>query len=217
MNLQLFAHPFSCYCQKVLIALYADGTPFEYRMLSPEHPENGAAFAAAWPIGKFPLLIDDGRAVPESTMIIEHLQARHPGPNRWIPEGERGRDVRLLDRIFDTYVMTPMQKIVGDALRPDGANDPHGVAEARALLNTAYDWLEHRLPDGGWAVGDNATLADCAAGPSLFYADWVEPIGSRRILAAYRSRLLDYPPFARAVDEARPYRPLFPLGAPDRD
>jgi glutathione S-transferase len=218
MSLQLFGHPFSSYTQKALIALYADATAFEFRMLDPDHAENGSEFAAAWPIGKFPLLVDGERTIPESTPIIEHLQAHHRGPHRWIPDGELGREVRLLDRIFDAYVMTPMQRIVGEALRPDDARDPHGLAQAHELLGRTYDWLEQRLPDHGWAAGGTFSLVECAAAPSLFYADWVQAIGDARPkLAAYRARLLAHPPVARCVDEARPYRTFFPLGAPDRD
>jgi glutathione S-transferase len=217
LSLQLFAHPFSSCCQKVLIALYADGTAFDYRMLDEQHPENFAKLKRHWPIGKFPILLDDGEPVIETTPIIEHLQARHPGPNSWIPDGEAGRRVRFLDRVFDLYVMTPMQRIVAEAFRPNGSEDPFGSGQARATLNTAYDWLDGELGEG-WAVGDQLTLADCAAAPSLFYADWVEPIGDARPrLLSYRKRLLAQPAVARCVDEARPYRPLFPLGAPDRD
>ncbi|GAC1581867.1 MAG: glutathione S-transferase family protein [Sphingomicrobium sp.] len=215
--LQLFAHPFSSYCQKVLIPLWADETPFEYRRLDDEHPENMEELRRHWPLGKFPLLLDDAQAVVESTPIIEHLQARYPGPNRWIPDGEAGRRVRFLDRFFDQYIMERMQQTVANALRPDGSKDESGVAQARADLNTAYDWLDQQIGNT-WAVGETFTLADCAAAPSLFYADWVERIGpSRPRLAAYRARLLAHPAVARAVDEGRPYRPYFPLGAPDRD
>lgn len=218
MTLQLFAHPFSSYCMKVLIPLWADGTAFEYRILDDQHPENMEELRRRWPFAQFPLLLDDDFAVVESSVIIEHLQAHHPGPNRWIPDGEAGRRVRFLDRFFDTYVMNQMTVPVFDAIRPEDQRDPHGVAKAIERLTTAYDWLEANLPDDGWAVGDRFTLADCAAGPSLFYADWVERIGDERPrLAAYRARLLAHPQVARAIDEARPYRSFFPLGAPDRD
>ena len=218
MSLQLFAHPFSSYCQKVLIALWADGTEFEYRLLEQNHPENFAELKRRWPFGKFPLLVDDGVTVVETTPIIEHLQAHHPGPNRWIPDGDLGRQVRFLDRFFDTYVMNNMQAAGNDILRPEGSRDPYGAQQGRDNLHVAYDWLEANLGDGPWAAGDSFTLADCAAAPSLFYADWVEEIGpARPKLAAYRTRLLAHPIVARAVDEGRPYRPYFPLGAPDRD
>ena len=217
MSLELFAHPFSSYCWKVLIPLYADATPFTYRTLD-NNPENMEELRRHWPFGLFPLLLDDGCAVVETTPIIEHLQAHHRGPNRWIPEGEAGRRTRLLDRFFDQYVMNQMNVAVSDALRPEGQKDPLGVTRAMARLNTAYDWLEADLGDGPWAIGDTFTLADCAAAPSLFYADWVEPIGpSRPRLAAYRARLLAEPAVGRVVDEARPFRAYFPLGAPDRD
>ncbi|MFL6793484.1 MAG: glutathione S-transferase family protein [Sphingomicrobium sp.] len=218
MSLQLLGHPFSSYTQKVLIALWADKTPFEYRMLDPEHSENGEILRRHSPFGLFPLLLDDGTPVLETTPIIEHLQAHHPGPNRWIPDGELGRRVRFLDRFFDLHVMNNMQVPVGDKLRPEGTQDAFGVSRARERLQTAYDWLEANLGDGPWAGGEQFTLADCAAAPSLFYADWVEEIGPKRPrLAAYRARLLAHPVVARAVDEGRPYRDFFPLGAPDRD
>lgn len=218
MSLQLYAHPFSSYCQKVLIALWADGTEFEYRMLDQDHPENFAELKSRWPFGLFPLLVDDGETVVETTPIIEHLQARRPGPNRWIPDGELGRRVRFLDRFFDLYVMNNMSRPVFDAIRPKGSKDPYGVEQAMTGLRTAYDWLEVNLGDGPWAAGADFTLADCAAAPSLFYADWVEQIGPERPkLAAYRARLLAHPVVSRAVDEGRPYRSFFPLGAPDRD
>lgn len=217
MTLQLFGHPFSSYTWKVLIPLYADGTEFQFRQV-PENEENYAELKRIWPHGKFPLLLDGGEPVIETTPIIEHLQTHHPGPNSWIPEGELGRRVRFLDRFFDLYVQGNMQPAVNHALRPEGKGDPYGAELGRKNLHTAYDWLEANLPESGWAAGEQFTLADCAAAPALFYADWVEEIGPERPkLTAYRARLLSHPIVARVVDEARPYRPYFPLGAPDRD
>ena len=218
MTLLLFAHPFSSYCQKVLIALWADETPFEYRLLDQDHPENFEELKRHSPFGLFPLLLDNGEPVFESTCIIEYLALHHPGPNRWIPDGDAGLRARFLDRFFDLHVMSNMQVPVADKLRPEGTQDPFGVNRALERLRTAYDWLETNLGDSPWAVGDVFTLADCAAAPSLFYADWVEEIGpTRPKLAAYRARLLAHPAVARAVDGGRPYRAFFPLGAPDRD
>ena len=216
MSLEFFGHPFSSYTQKVLIALWADGTRFNYRMI--EDPANMKELRRHSPFSMFPLIIDDGRPVFETTSIIEHLQAHYPGPNSWIPDGELGRRARFLDRFFDLYVMGNMQKAGNDILRPEGSRDPYGVAKARADLNIAYDWLEANLGEGPWAIGEDFSLADCAAAPSLFYADWLEEIGpARPKLASYRARLLAHPVVARAVDEGRPYRKYFPMGAPDRD
>jgi glutathione S-transferase len=217
MTLTLYAHPFSSYCQKVLIALYENGKPFAYRVLGDE--QSGAELEALWPIKRFPVLVDDGRTTMEATIIIEHLGLHHPGPVRLIPEDPReALDVRLMDRFFDNYVMTPMQKIVFDSIRPETDRDPYGVAEARTMLDRAYGWLDKTLAGREWAAGSTFSLADCAAAPSLFYADWAHPIaGVFARVRDYRRRLLARPSFAQAVDEARPYRGFFPLGAPDRD
>ena len=219
MSLALYAHPFSSYCQKVLIALYENQTPFEFRMLAPGHEREIEEHRALWPLGKFPVLVDDGREVVEATIIIEYLEIHHPGPVRLLPrERDAALEVRRMDRIFDNYIMSPMQKIVSDCLRSPATRDPRGVEEARSLLSTAYTWLEGSLRGREWAAGDAFSLADCAAAPSLFYADWVHPIDeSCPSVRDYRARLLKRPSFARAVEEARPYRVNFPPGAPDRD
>jgi len=204
MTIELIAHPFSSYCQKVLVALYENATPFSYRQLGPDDPQAAAELA--------------GRTVVEASIIIEHLGLHHPGPVRLIPDdASAALAIRALDRFFDNYVMTPMQKIVADSMRATGDRDPVGVNEARALLDTAYRWLDDALMGQEWAAGA-FSLADCAAAPALFYADWAHPIDPAFTnVHAYRRRLLARPSFARAVDEARPYRPRCPLGAPDRD
>lgn len=217
MTIELFAHPFSSYCQKAITAFYENDTPFELRLLEPDSPAS-AEFAALWPIGKFPLLREGDRVVPEATAIVEYLDIHHPGPVRFIPEDrDEALEVRTLDRFFDNYVATPQQKIVFDLLRPEAERDPPGVGDARAMLDKAYGWLEARMADREWAAG-GFNLADCAAGPMLFYADWSHPMDGRfPAVAAYRERLMARPAFKRAIDEARPYRSFFPGGAPDRD
>jgi glutathione S-transferase len=216
--LALYAHPFSSFCWKVQIALDADGTPYDYRNVDPSHSGVMDELKALWPLGKFPVLVDDGQVVIETSCIIEHLQARHPGPNVWIPEGELGRRVRFLDRFFDLHVQGNMQPTVNNAIRAEGQRDPYGAELGLKKLRVAYDWLEEHLPDSEWAAGDAFTLADCAAAPALFYADWVEEIGDGRArLKAYRARLLAHPAVSKSIEGARPYRHYFPLGAPDRD
>lgn len=220
MTLQLFGHPFSSYTQKALIGLYETGAAFEQRVLSPEDPGTAAEFAQRSPLGKFPVLVDGDRVLLESSIIIEHLALHYPGGSSLIPkQPDAAIEVRMLDRYFDNYVMTPVQKIVSDRLRADdGARDPQGVRDARAMLNGAYAWLDRELATRAWAAGNEFGMADCAAGPALFYADWVHEIAvGFASLRAYRQRLLARPSFARAIDDARRYRPLFPGGAPDRD
>jgi glutathione S-transferase len=217
MSLTLFAHPFSSYSQKVLIALWENEIPFTYRHL--EEPGAAEDRTALWPLKQFPVLVDDGQVVAESSIIIEHLDLRHPGPMRLLPDDrEAALDVRFMDRFFDNHVMATMQKPVSEALRATGGRKDEAMAKAARALEIAYDWLEERLSRRTWAAGESFTMADCAAAPSLFYADWVHQIAPHfPRLRSYRSRLLARPSFARAVEEARPYRHYFPLGAPDRD
>jgi len=217
--MKLYAHPFAAYCQKVLIALYENEIPFELRMLAPGDEQMAAEHVALWPFKRMPVLVDGGCTVVESSIIIEHLGLHHPGPLRLIPDDPReALAVRMLDRVFDHYVATPMQKIVADAIRAPENRDRQGVAEARQLLDTAYRWIDDTIAGREWAAGDAFSLADCAAAPALFYADWAHPIGAAfPELRAYRRRLLARPSCEREVEEARPFRPLCPLGAPDRD
>ena len=219
MKPSLYAHPFSSYSQKVQIALYENDTPFIYRTLSGDDAAALTEFAALAPAGKFPILVDDGNVIAESSVIIEHLMIHHPGPVRLIPSDTRlALEVRMMDRFFDNYVMTPTQNVVSDFLRAADQRDPVGVAQAKSMLTRSYQWLDGLMGKRPWGAGEQFSLADCAAAPALFYADWVHPIDeSLSHLRAYRRRLLQRPSFARAVDEARRYRPLFPPGAPARD
>ncbi len=215
MTLQLFGHPFSSYTWKALIPLYETQTPFEFRILDQEYPENGAALAAEWPVGKFPVLVDGNDVIVESSIIVEHVAPHFVPADR-----DAAREVRMLDRVFDNHVMNTMQQVVLAAIVH--GRDSDEVAKARASCATAldkvYGWLDARLAGRTWAAGEAFTLADCAAAPSLFYADWVHPIAPEfTTLRACRTRLLARPSIARCVDAARPYRHYFPLGAPDRD
>jgi len=215
MSLTLYYHPFSSFCQKVLVALYERDVPFEGVVVNLGDPEEKAALERLWPIGKFPVLRDEARGVtvPESSLIVEFLDRAHPGPPPLVPaDPEAALQARLWDRFFDHYVEFPLQKVVGDTFRPEGGRDPHGVDEARATLDRAYGMLEKRLAEAGpWIAGDTFTLADCGAGPALFYANMVRPFAGRPSLEGYYARLRARPAFSRAVDEARAFRPFFPL------
>ena len=219
MSLVLYGHPFSSYTQKALIAFYENSISFEFRCIGPDFPQHAEEWLRRWPLRKFPLLMDGERSIVETSLIIEYLQLRHPGPVRLLPDDPMAAlDVRFLDRYFDLYVMDAMQVAVDSALGRFPVTREQGMALSSDRLDRAYAWLEAHLVGKTWATGADFTLADCAAAPSLFYADWVHRIPeSCPNLRAYRARLLARPSFARAVEEARPFRPLFPLGAPDRD
>ena len=216
MSLMLYAHPFSSYCWKVLIALWETQTEFTYRNV--DDPAVAAEWQRLSPMKKMPILVDGDTVVIETSIIIEHLQLFHPGHVTLIPaNAQKALDVRLLDRMSDNYLMDAMNGIVGDYMRPEKDRDPTGVAKAREKLDAGYAWWNAHMRGREWA-SDAFSLADCAAAPALFYADWVHPIpDALDALRTYRLRLLAHPSIGRAVEEARPYRHYFPPGAPDRD
>lgn len=219
MALKLYGHPFSSYTQKVLIALYENNIPHEFCCIGNDKPEHSTEWMRRWPLRKFPMLVDGEHHIVESSIIIEYLQLNYICPIRLLPaDSSEALEVRFLDRFFDLYVMTPVQEAVSGALTGDLVKRQEALKLAVEKLERAYTWLEDNLVGKVWAAGSKFSLADCAAAPSLFYADWVLEIPEKfPLLRGYRVRLLAHPSFARAVEEARPFRHYFPLGAPDRD
>jgi glutathione S-transferase len=219
MNLVLYQHPFASYCQKVLIALYELELPFESHLV--EGAEGRAELARLWPMAGIPVLRDEDADVtlPESTTIVEYLDGLATEGRSLVPAGD-ALQARLWDRLADQHLATPMQKIVADELRPEGGRDPEGVAEARRTLDTAFGVFDARLADRPWAAGSDFTVADCAAFPPLFYLWAINrwETGAHAHLTRYYRDLLARPSIARVVDEARPFRELFPLPWPaDQD
>lgn len=213
MALTLHYHPLSSYCWKVLIALYENGTPFEARLVNLGDPAERAAYAELWPTAKIPLLVDGGRVLPETSLQIEYIDRLHPGHLKLLPEDfEAQLNVRLWDRLFDNYVMRPMQGYVAQWLRPEAQRDAAALASTVEDLGMAYDLIESRMGDGPWAAGPGFTMADCAAAPALFYAAIVRPFppGHAR-LHAYFERLLERPSVWRCIVEARPVFQYYPL------
>lgn len=213
MALTLYYHPLSSFCMKVLIALYENDTPFTPHLVDLMDESSAADFRKIWPIGKFPVLRDDARqeTIPESSIIIEYLDQHYPGAARFIPaDAGHALHVRLQDRFYDLYVMEPMQKIVGDRLRPADRRDPLGVARAMERLAGVYDMIEQDMANRTWAAGEDFSMADCAAAPALFYADKVQPLARHAHIAAYLDRLMRRPSYARVLKEAEPYFKLFP-------
>lgn len=217
MTLTLYGHPFSSYTWKARIALFGAEIDHDFAMIDGDHPENVAVIQSAGPLGKFPVLRDGENLIFEATSIVEYLAQHHTHGDLLMPtDPDAAIGVRMLDRVFDNYVMGPVQDVVNEHLRNAADPDAARVAEARAKLDRSYAWLE------GWLQFypplDQVTLVECAAAPSLFYADWVHPIAETfQRLRRWRAHLLRRPAVARCVEDARPYREYFPLGAPDRD
>jgi glutathione S-transferase len=219
MSLTFHFHPLASFCWKPLIAFYENETPFKPVIVDLGDEASRSAFLKVSPTGKMPALRDDARdrTVLESTIVIEYLAAHYPGPVAVVPDDtDLALQVRQADRFYDFYVQAPMQKIVGDRLRPQDKADPFGVEESRAQLRNAYDIIEKDMREKElqgkiWAVGEAFTMADCAASPALFYANKVEPFGDRfPAVKRYHDRLLARPSFARVVEEAQPYFKFFP-------
>jgi glutathione S-transferase len=214
MSLTLHFHPLSSFCWKALMALYENDTPFTPNVVNLGNAAERNALLKLWPIGKFPVLRDDAqdRTIPESSIIIEYLDNQYPGRTRFIPADVKAAlQTRLRDRFYDLYVHLPMQKVVGDRLRPEGAKDPHGVEEAKARIQSCYGMIDKEVADKSWAMGEAFTLADCAAAPALFYGNKVVPFGdSYKNVTAYFERLKARPSFARVLREAEPYFAMFP-------
>jgi glutathione S-transferase len=213
MSLTLYFHPLSSFCWKALIALYEADIAFEPKTVDLGNPEERAAFAAIWPLAKFPVLRDEarGRTVPESTLIVDYLAQHYPAAAPLLPaDRDRALEIRLLDRLIDSYIHLPLQHVVGERLRPEGKHDPFGAEQSRAAIRQGYDLIAPMIAKP-WATGETFTLADCAALPALHYADYAVPLDSWPLLRAYLARLRARPSVARVLKEAEPFFKYFPL------
>lgn len=214
MSLTLYFHPLSSFCQKVLIALYENGAPFTPQIVDLMDEAQRAALLKIWPLGKFPVLHDQARNrfIPETSVIIAHLDRHFPGARRLVPaDADIASQMHVYDRVFDNYVNVAMQRVVFDRLRPAEQRDPYGVEQAKAQIRTALDMIERDIAGRTWMMGDDFTMADCAAAPALFYADKLAPLRhSHANVAAYLERLRLRPSFARVLKEAEPYFKFFP-------
>ena len=213
MALTLYYHPLSSFCWKTLIALYEAELPFEPRMVNLGDPADRAAFQAVWPLAKFPVLRDEarGETVPESSVIVDYLSQHYPAARGLVPaDPDAARKVRLKDRLIDNYIHLPFQQIVGERMRPDDKHDPFGVEQNRAKVSEGYGLIQPMI-EGPWAMGEAFTLADCAALPALYYADYAVSLDAWPALRAYLDRLKARPSVARVLAEAEPWFQYFPL------
>jgi glutathione S-transferase len=213
MTLTLYYHPLSSFCWKALIALYEADIAFTPRAVNLGDPADRAAFQTVWPLAKFPVLRDEarGETVPESTFVVEYLARTEASAASLVPtDPDAGMRTRLLDRLIDSYVHLPFQQVVGERMRPDDKHDPYGAEQNRAAIRAGYDLIAPMIA-GPWAMGATFTLADCAALPALFYADYAVKLAEWPALAAYLERLKARPSVARVLAEAEPFFQYFPL------
>ena len=213
MSFTLYYHPLSSFCWKVLIALYEADIAFEPRQVDLGDPADRAAFEAVWPLARFPVLRDRAadRTIPESSIIIEYLARTRRSAALLVPaDPDAAMQTRLVDRLIDGTIHAPFQQIVSERMRPDGAHDPFGVEQARGRIRSGYEVIAPMIA-GPWAMGEAFTMADCAALPALFYADYAVALADWPDLAAYLARLKTRPSVARVLAEAEPFFQYFPL------
>jgi glutathione S-transferase len=214
MPLTLYLHPLASFCHKVLIAFYENAIPFVPHVVDLGDPIARDEFKKIWPFAKFPVLRDAARdrTIPESTMIIEYLAQHYPGPAKLIPDDpELAAQARAADRFYDLHLHLPMQKVVGDKLRPADGRDPLGVDQAREQMRTALRIADSEMATRRWAIGDHFSMADCAAAPPLFFTNRMMPLADEfPHVSAYLDRLTKRPSYARALAEAQPYLAMFP-------
>jgi glutathione S-transferase len=211
--LTLYYHPLSSFCWKTLVALYEADIPFEPRRVNLGDPVDRAAFEAVWPLAKFPVLRDNARVrtIPESTIIIDYLARTEPAAASLVPrDPDLALQTHLIDRLIDSYIHVPFQQVVAERMRPQGQHDPFGAEKARGQIRSGYNLIAPMIV-GPWAMGETFTLADCAALPALFYADYAVSLADWPALAAYLGRMKARPSVARVLAEAEPYFQYFPL------
>lgn len=215
MKFTLYYHPLSSFCWKALIALYENQLSFEPHLVDLMTPQTREEFLKIWPIGQFPVLKDHERneIIPQSTVIIEYLQLYYPGSVPLIPSDPAlALECRRWNEFLDDYVHVQMQKAGSNSMRKPEDADHIGEGRARELMRTAYDILEDKLQGKTWLVGENFSMADIAACPSLFYGNMVEPFLTQHAnLKNYLERLQQRPVFARVIQEAKPYFQFIPF------
>ena len=205
--MKLYYFPLSTYSQKVLTALYEKEVEFESEQVRLFDQAERERYREIYPLGRIPLLVlDDGHLIPESSIIVEYLDTNLDGGPRLIPSApDEARQTRFHDRMLDLYLNDSIASLLFQSWKPEEARDRELIERSRFRAGVMYDFLEHRLDGRTWLMGEDFTMADCAAGPALLYAGNLFPFAERPALAAYWERLHARPSYARVLEEADPY------------
>lgn len=197
----------STYSQKVLLGLYEKSVPFNPQQVDLADPQAHARYRDFYPLGKVPLLVrDDGRMIPESSIILEYIDHRFPRGPQLIPaEHEQALQVRLLDRLCDQYLNDPVVSLIFESWKLPGQRDMDLIDRATEKVGIMYRYLDDHLQGRSFLAGDSFTLADCAAIPPLYYARAFADLASVENLQAYWDRVSRRPAFVRLQKEAEPF------------
>lgn len=212
--MKLYQTYYSPFPTRVRLALYAKGIDFE----TIEPPSQGestgpkGAFVVGNPMGRVPvLLLDDGRALPESEIICEYLEDAFPSPALLPADPWQRAQVRLLTRISDFYLVMAMVPLFNMIGKPE-SDENRTVARAAVLsIAEALGFLEFYIGTEGYAFGRSLTVADGALAPMLILSDeWVprrfghpSPLAGFPKLMAYWRAVQGDPIVARVVAETR--------------
>jgi glutathione S-transferase len=186
------------------LAIYAKGLPVE--ITTPAFELKSPAYLALNPMGKVPCLcLGDGTSVPESTIIVEYLEQAFPETPLLPADPAGASKARLLTRITELYVMTPLRRLFGQM---DPANRDQAVIDAAFTeVEAGLDYLLHYLEGGDFAVGDSLSIADCQLVPTLFFVAAIgqafgrDLIADRPKLAAYFEGVAKHAPVAKVLGE----------------
>jgi glutathione S-transferase len=165
---------------------------------APEGGLKSPAYLAINPLGKLPtLVLDDGRSIPESQVILDYLEETAPSPSLYPGDAVDIAMARLIPRVIDLYLLTALFELFAH-LNP-AARDEGAVTAIFARFGAALDHIEHYVAEGGFAVGRAFSAADCALTPALFWVTTVnrlfgqEAPGARPKLAAYWDMATKHP------------------------
>lgn len=209
--MKLYYAPLSTYCMKALTALYEKNVAFKPQFVNPMDDASWNDYREIWPIGKIPLLeLDDGRLVPEATIIVEYVDRLSDEGPKLIPEDpEAALEVRLQDRLMDHYLNDQVATLLFERRKPEAEQDPALLERSTSRLEAMYGVIASNLEHRRWAAGDDFSLADCAAAPALFYAPHVHPFDQYPTIVDYWQRLSARPSVVRVAEEARPMAERF--------
>lgn len=204
--MKLYYFPLSTYSQKVTIAMHEKGIEAEKISVMLFDPAERDRYREVYPLGKIPLLVlDDGHHIPESSTIVEYLDTEHAGGTRLIPaDPTASRQTRFHDRMLDLYLNEAITSLIFESWKPENERNAETIERAHIHAGVIYDFMDHRLADSTWLMGDGFTLADCAAAPPLFYAQQFFPFTGRANIEAYWSRIEERPSWQAVFAEAEP-------------
>ncbi|MEC4819642.1 MAG: glutathione S-transferase family protein [Scytonema sp. PMC 1069.18] len=203
--MKLYYAPASSYSQRVLIALYEKNVNFIPVEVNLFDAEARAQYLQINPFGKIPSLkTDNDEVLFEASIIIDYLDQTFQNGLRLIPEHpKQALEVRMLERIIDIYINGGREALFADTQRPVEDKGSKEVMKAKRLLETACAFLNQKLQGRTWLAGEEFSLADCAAAPTLTYLRMVYNYKHLPQLMDYVRRLESRPSVAEVQKSGR--------------